>query len=113
VLPVALKLWQPICVEESPTLRRGGRSCARVLARHALAGELLAAAAAQGGEQRRVLFASKACSRHIGVEILLEQVIRRHFVLLAAFLVQADPLMVRIAKRCDCIMNCSLRGHGE
>src|ERR1700744_1989886 len=67
---------------------------ARVVPRHAIGGELLDAAAwtallplaaAYRAEQRRVLVGGNAGGRHIGVEILLEQMVRRHIVLLAAF----------------------------
>jgi hypothetical protein len=77
--------------EQPGALGTADDHAARVLARHAVGSELPAAAAAKGGEQRRVFFGREAGRRDIGVEIILKEMVRRHLVLLAAFFVQPYP----------------------
>ena len=67
----------------------------RVLPRHSRLAELLAPTPPERPEQRRRLVELAACGlaqrREVRVEKMFEQVVRRHFVLLAAFFVQPHP----------------------
>jgi hypothetical protein len=63
---------------------------------HRGGGEHAGAAAADGAEEGGLLFLPYAGRINVGVEIGFEIVVRRHFVALAAFLVQADlPALVQ------------------
>jgi len=62
-----------------------------VLPRHPRFRKLLAAAPADRAEQRRRFVGPDPGRGDIGVDITFEQVVRRHFVLLAAFFVQPHP----------------------
>ena len=90
-MPVARKVWQPSLVMIPALTARRTIMRRASWRRHPVAGQLLAAAAAEGAEQGRGLLAADAGGRHIFVDVGLEQVVRRHLVLLAAFLVQPHP----------------------
>jgi hypothetical protein len=74
-----------------PASRAPDDHAPRVLAAHAFLTELPAAAAAQSAEQGRRLVRADAGGGDVGVDIGFQQVVGRHLVLLAAFLVQPHP----------------------
>ena len=89
-MPVARKLWQPIRVA-TPAFGAAADHAGGVGAGHA-------SPVSRAGRGRRaernsgaLAIGGDAGGVDVGVEIVLEQMMRRHLVLLAAFLVQAEP----------------------
>ena len=90
MIPVARNVWQQISAS-SPAARRAGGSCGR-RRRGASAVSVSSPVRPRAERKRGVFFASPNLRRfEVGVEIGFEIVVRRHFVALAAFFVQAHP----------------------
>src|ERR1700730_11544103 len=90
-MPVARKLWQPSRVRSPAFLARRTimrRASWRVMRSPVSCLRPRPPSVRNSGE---AFSAARSCRRHIGVEIMLQQMMRRHLVLLAAFFMQSYP----------------------
>lgn len=91
VIRVARKVWQPIRPFMPSSAARRWIIPPGVDTIHRGRSEHAGAAAADGAEDGTLAIPPDAGGIDIGVQVDLQNVVRRHFMALAAFFVQADP----------------------